>query len=110
MLDVFLTNCAHVWKPPVVFNGLVRSDHLAFMVTPRVARMIQMKHKLEAYVWSNVLSCDDITEEIYLLENTLKKIFNECFPLIKVKVSSRNPPSMSPTVKHLCTIRNRNIK
>ena len=37
VLDVFLTNCPHIWKPPVVFNGLVRSDHLAIMVTPRVA-------------------------------------------------------------------------
>ena len=84
---------------PVVFNGLVRSDHLAITVTPRVAakpdmsfvyfrdvrahRKIQMEHKLEAYVWSNALSCDDITEAIQLLENTLKKIFNDCFPLIK---------------------------
>lgn len=23
VLDVFLTNCTHIWKPPVVFNGLV---------------------------------------------------------------------------------------
>lgn len=98
MLDVFLTNCPHIWKPPVVFNGLVRSDHLAVMVTPRVAarpdrsfvyfrdvrehRKIQMEHKLEACVWSNVLSCDDITEAIHLLDNTLTGIFNECFPLI----------------------------
>ena len=93
MLDVFLTNCPHIWKPPVVFNGLVRSDHLAFMVTPRVAggpdrslrdvrehRKIQMKHKLEACVWSNVLSCDDITEAIYLLENTLKRYSTNASP------------------------------
>ena len=107
VLDVFLTNCAHIWKSPVVFNGLVRSDHLAVMVTPGVAAKpdrsfvyfrevrvpwkIQMVHKLEACVWSNALSCDDITEAIYLLENILKEIFNECFPLIKVKVSSRDP-------------------
>ena len=39
-----------------------------------------------------------------------KEIFNQCFPLIKVKVSSRDPPYMSPSVKHLCTVRNRNIK
>ena len=126
VLDVFLTNCPHIWKPPVVFNGLVRSDHLAVMVTPRVAarpdrsfvffrdvrehRKIQMEHKLEACVWNNVLSCDDITEAIHLLDNTLTGIFNECFPLIKVKVSSRDPPYMSPLVKHLCTIRNRNIR
>lgn len=93
MSDVFLTNCPHIWKPPVVFNGLVRSDHLAFMVTPRVAggpdrslrdvrehRKIQMKHKLEACVWSNVLSCDDITVAIYLLENTLKRYSTNASP------------------------------
>ena len=34
VLDVFLTNSPHIWKPPVVFNGLVRSDHLAVMVNP----------------------------------------------------------------------------
>ena len=123
---IVFENCLHIWKPSVVFNGLVRSDHLTVMVTPRVAarpdrsfvyfrdvrehRKIQMEHKLEALVWSNVLSCDDITEAIYLLEKTLKEIFNECFPLIKVKVSSRDPPYMSPLVKYRCTIRNRNIR
>ena len=33
---------------------------------------------------------------------------NECFPLIKDKVSSRDPPYISPLVKHLYNIRNRN--
>ena len=121
---MFLTNCPHIWKPPVVFNGLVRSDHLAVMVTPRVAarpdrsfvyfrdvrehRKIQMEHKLEACVWSNVLPCDDIIEAIHLLDNTLKEIFNECFPLLGV--FTRPPSDMSPLGKHLCTIRNRNTK
>ena len=58
-----------------------------------------------------------ITEAIHLFDNTLRIIFNECFPVIKV--SSRDPhprppspppPYMSPLVKHLCTIRNRNAK
>ena len=54
-----------------------------------------------------------ITEAIHLFDNTLRIIFNECFPVIKV--SSRDPhppppPYMSPPVKHLCTIRNRNAK
>ena len=34
-------------------------------------------------------------------------MFYESFPLICVKVSSRDPPYMSPLVKHLCIIRNR---
>ena len=90
----FFTNCLHIWNPPVVFNGLVRSYHLAVMVTPRVAvrthrsfvyfrdvrehQKFQMEHKLEACVWRNVLSSDDITEaNNYLMENTLQERFNE---------------------------------
>ena len=34
-------------------------------------------------------------------------MIHESFPLIRVKVSSRDPPYMSPLVKHLCNIRNR---
>ena len=125
VLDVLLNNCLHISKPPVGFNGLVRPDNLAVMATPHITarpdwsfvyfrhvrehQRIQMEHKLQVCVWSNVLFCDDIIEAIYLLKNTLKEIFNECFPLIKVKVSSRDPPYMSPLVKHLCTISNRNI-
>ena len=60
-------------------------------------RKFQMEHKLEACVWSNVLSWDDITEAICLLETPLKRY-------------STRPPYMSPLVKHLCTIRNRNIE
>lgn len=34
-------------------------------------------------------------------------MFNESFPLVRVRVSSRDPPYMSPLVKHLCKIRNK---
>ena len=34
-------------------------------------------------------------------------MFHERFPLIRVKGSSRDPPFMSPLVKHLCNIRNK---
>ena len=33
ILDVFLTNSSHLWKTPVVFKSLVRSDHLSVMVS-----------------------------------------------------------------------------
>ena len=36
VLVVFLTKCPHLWKPPVALDGLVLSDHLAVMVTPRI--------------------------------------------------------------------------
>ena len=37
-------------------------------------------------------------------------MYNDCFPLIAIKTSSRDPPYMSPLVKHLCKIRNKNAK
>jgi len=33
ILDVFLTNSSHLWKTPVVFKSLLRSDHLSVMVS-----------------------------------------------------------------------------
>ena len=83
ILDVFLTNNPHMWNQPTVFKGLVRSDHLAVMVTPRIQGLL-------------------LNQEISLM-------FNESFPRIKVKTSSRDPPYMSPLVKYLCNIRNKQI-
>ena len=44
------------------------------------------------------------------LNDKISSIFNECFPLIKVKFSTRDPAYMSPLVKHLCNKRNKQIK
>ena len=37
VLDISLTNCPHLWNHPRVFEGIVKSDHLAVVITPRVA-------------------------------------------------------------------------
>ena len=44
ILNVFLTNNPHLWNQPTVFKGLVRSDHLAVMVTPRIQAKPERKH------------------------------------------------------------------
>lgn len=46
------------------------------------------------------MKCDE-------LPNTLWTMFYECFPLISVRTSSRDPPFISPLVKHLLKFRNR---
>ena len=43
VLDVFLTNCPHLWNPPNVFDGVVKTDHLAVIVTPRAAAKPERK-------------------------------------------------------------------
>ena len=125
-MDVFLTNCPLYWKTPSVFQGLVRSDHLAVLVLPRITskpirkfvyfrnvrehRKIEMEKKLVDFDWSSVNTNTDLCESVRLFNDTLMTMFNDCFPLKKVKVSSRDPPYMSPLVKHSCNIRNKNIR
>lgn len=123
-LDVFLTNCPFLWKSPTAFPSLVRSDHLAVMVSPfipakpsrkhvyfrdvREHRKINMEKKLKDQNWSNINILNDPNEAVRTLNDTLQAMFNESFPLIGLKTSSRDPPYMSPIVKHLCKIRNKN--
>ena len=43
-----------------------------------------------------------IIEAIHLFDNTLTGIFNECFSLMKVKVSSRDLPPPTPPPPPIC--------
>ena len=125
-LDVFITNCPFLWKSAKVHKGLVRSDHLAVVVSPSIPakpsrkhvsfrdtrehRKIDMDKKLDVHDWSIFDTLDDLTESAQLLNNTLWSMFNDSFPLITVKTSSRDPPYMSPLIKHLFKIRNKNFR
>ena len=69
-----------------------------------------MENKLKECDWSSVYNTSDVDYAVTVLNELIVSLFNECFPLIRVKVSSRDPPFMSPLVKHLCKIRNRRIR
>ena len=123
ILDVFLTNCPLLWKPGKVHKGLVRSDHLAVTVLPSIPakpqrkyvsfrdtrdhRKIAMETKLSAFDWTSINNLDNPEKSVKLLNTSLWSMFNESFPLVRVRVSSRDPPYMSLLVKHLCKVRNK---
>ena len=69
-----------------------------------------MTRGLEAQDWSCVKDCEDVNEATLLLNHIITSAFNNSFPLIKVKLSTRDPPYMSPLVKHLCKIRNKSVR
>ena len=126
ILDVFLTNCPHLWKQTSVFKSLVRSDHLSILVMPRIVvkpfrktvsfrdvrehRKLCMDKKMDQFDWERFTISDDPSDNVRRLSETLFLMFNECFPVIKVRMSSRDPPYMSPLVKHLCKIRKKNTR
>ena len=101
----------------------MRSDHLAVTVLPSIPakpqrkyvsfrdtrdhRKIAMETKLSAFDWISINNLDNPEERVKLLNTSLWSMFNESFPLVRVRVSSRDPPYMSPLVKHLCKVRNK---
>ena len=71
---------------------------------------IKMEKKLAEYDWSTIASAQDMDIAACILSDSILSLVNECFPQIKVRISSRDPPFMSPLVKHLCNLRNKQIK
>ena len=69
-----------------------------------------MEKCLQKCDWSSIYNTNDVDKATTLLNDKISSIFNGCFPLIKVKVSTRDPPYMSTLVKHLCNKRNKQIK
>ena len=66
-----------------------------------------MDRKLEDCDLNFADTLDDPEECVTLFNDKLWEIFDESSPLIKVKMSSRDPPCMSPLVKHLCNLKNK---
>mgnify|MGYP002803377516 CR=1 FL=1 len=127
ILDVFLTNSPLLFKKPVLATSFVRSDHKAILIFPksvvkpirktvyirdtREQHKVKMELKLKSNDWNiNIEDCQDISSIVDDLNHKLWSMFDESFPLIKVKVSSRDPLHMTPLVKHLLKIRNKNIR
>ena len=73
-------------------------------------RKLALQHKLEAFDWNLVDSCANLDEATNLLSDSLKRMHDESCPLIKIKVSSRDPSYMTPLIKYLSRKRNKNIK
>ena len=83
---------------------------IAYARDTREHRKIQMDCKLAECDWSQISAHNDVNDMVNELTDTLTLMYNECFPLIKVKISSRDPPFMSPLIKHLCNLRNKSMK
>ena len=60
-----------------------------------------MSKLLEEHKWSSVLSSQWIQEKVQNFQFALMQMYNDCFPVKTVLMSSRDPPFMSPLVKHL---------
>ena len=90
-----------LWKKGIVHKGLVIVLSLVpgksskKFVSSRDTRDLYknaMDVRLELCDWSDILGLDDPEECARVLNNRLWTMFDESFPLIRVRVSSRDPP------------------
>ena len=118
-MDVFLTSTPYLWEKVKVFESAIRPDHNMVIACPRTSakakrstiqfrnvrehRKIHMAYLLDSDDWQSVVDCELKCDE---LSHILWTMFNECFPLISVRTSSRDPPFISLLVKHLWKFRN----
>lgn len=118
ILDVFITNKPYLWSKTKVIKSAVRTDHQMVLACPkdhvkayrytkafrdvREHYKIKMFKLLEEYKWSSVLySTQCIQEKVQNFQFALLQMYNDCFQVKTVLMSSRDPPFMSPLVKHL---------
>ena len=63
---------------------------------------LKMLRKMEEFQWDTISSGTSCPNEmINNFYNKIWPIYEECFPIIKTRVSSRDPPFLSPIVKHV---------
>ena len=126
ILDVFITNIPHYWKKVNAAKSLVRSDYSMVIAYPRDIikakrsnsyfrdvrqhRKLNMLTELESINWNKITvegqSFDQMVEKLYL---SIWPKFEKSFPMIKVRTSTRDPPFITPLVKHLLKQRKRAI-
>ena len=70
-----------------------------------------MLHELETLDWNTITTNDNTPNKmVKRFYEMIWPLFEKCFLLIKVRSSTRDPPFMSPLVKHLLKLRKKAIK
>ena len=126
ILDVFLTNTPNIFGNVCNAKCLVQTDHCSIMISPkertppirttanfidaRDQHMRIMLAKLEKVDWSPVLTECDVDRATDMFYDLLLSTFNESFPVKEVKMSTKDPPYMSPLLKYLLRKRNKLLR
>ena len=107
-LDVLITNFTQLWTKVRAVKSLVRSDHLAVLVVQlgkssrKTVEFRDCRHHNKLEILKKIENCqlDSIindekcpNEMIARFYEKVLPLFNECFPIIKVRTSNRDPPS-----------------
>ena len=72
---------------------------------------LEMLKKIENCQLDSIINDEKCPNEmIARFYEKVLPLFNECFPIIKVRISNRDPPFLSPIIKHLLKQRKKAIK
>ena len=72
----------------------------------RCHNQIKMMRELKHVDWDVITSREKTSDEmVNTFYEVIYPLFEKCFPRIRVKLSSRDPPFISPLAKHLLNLR-----
>ena len=110
-LDNCLTNNSTLFSKCYPFDAQIKTDHRGVILPPGVKlkpfrykytmhdyrehRRIEFHSKLLEQQW------DDVESALLCLNSTLSRLMKECFPSKTVRMSTSDPPWMTPLVKTL---------
>ena len=117
VLDNCLTNRKELFSSPSSIPALMRKDHYGVILPAgcklkpvrskvkfrdyRDHKKILFERKLQECDWSSVTDAQDVETASTFFYKIINNLMDECFPVKSVRLSSRDPPWMTPLVKHL---------
>ena len=69
-----------------------------------------MDKKIGQFDWEHFTISDDPSDNVSHLSETLFLMFNECFLIVKARISPQDLPYMSPLLEYLSKIRKKNSR
>ena len=117
ILDNCLTIKPELYDQPFLFQALIKTDHGGAVLPPgKKFKPIRTKHSFRDYKehrkihfssllqkigWSSVVKAKDIDSATNLLNDNLHSLMNQSSPARTVSMSTRDPPWITPLLKHL---------
>lgn len=126
ILDKVFTNRSDQFKANV-YKSLVKTKHMGVFVTASTTSIAQsrtsrekvelydlrannvdyLRYEVACYDWSTVLFCTDIQHIYDVFLATVHMLIDKSIPVKHVSLGPRDPPYVTPLVKHLLRKRNK---
>lgn len=121
-LDFILSSCPCVFEDVTTVPLTLITDHYAILANPqpnkthsryyktfrdhRLVKQHLLNYQMDLECFQDVLTFEDPNEALAYLYGKINKLYNTCCPLRRVRVSTKDPPHITPQIKFLLKQKN----